>query len=619
MNNFIKEKESAILCPNCLNHIIDKPSNNNDNIENENNEFGKFTCQYCNLDFSFIFCIFCEKKIYMKIFPNTSNYNGLNGYNIKCPYKSCQKVFYFTSCPNCTKIQKINKYIKEGNLIICPNCKIKYTQVHCPVKNCTDITYIQISKFFNNFPNGLSITHKDEKKQKTNCYYCSRPIVFPLLINNKKYKYYECQKVKCPYEDCKKEFNRIICPKCSSENYINDGYYEMGSLITCYFCKESFGKIICHFCRQMNVCKKKFKLGHMKCGFGNCLKESNLINCIFCRKINYFDLNENVNGKTIKCGYCKNKFNEILCPFCRQINAFPLGDFSFGKLYKCQYMTCMKRFQFSICPNCFCYSVLEDDEEGQKMKCDKCNIIFRNIACPFCKINIIIKNSFFKVGKMIKCANEKCQKNFSFINCSKCQKLIFSQENENLCGKSVKCPYQGCKRYTINVICTSCNINIIYANEKKSFKEGDKIKCQKCHKEYPFTFDEEVFSNDITYLKEINGETINFGIGEKDENLELIQQLFTDFGKIKKQTHTILPSFTNYDKNSTNIQNLNTFKSNYTNFKDCIICHNNIKESIFYPCGHRCLCYNCAVIVFNVEKKCPKCKKEIICVIRKIF
>ena len=161
----------------------------------------------------------------------------------------------------------------------------------------------------------------------------------------------------------------------------------------------------------------------MKCGFGNCLKESNLINCIFCRKINFFNLDENVNGKTIKCGYCNNIFNEILCPFCKQINPFPLADFSFGKSYKCQYMTCMKIFQFSICPKCFCYSILEEKGEGQKMKCDKCNIIFRNIGCPFCKKNIIIINLLFKIGKMIKCPNEKCQKIFSFINCSNCQKL----------------------------------------------------------------------------------------------------------------------------------------------------------------------------------------------------
>ena len=621
MDNILKERENEILCPNCIDPINNKPTNNNENmnIENEINEFEKFTCQKCTLDFSFIFCIFCEKKIYMKIFPKSEKYNGLNGYNIKCPYESCQKIFYFTSCPKCEKIQKIQKYIKEGNIITCIYCNIKYIQVHSPVKYSTDMSYTEISKFTTNFPNGVFITKDEKGFQKINCYYCLRPIIFPILKDHN-YFYYECQKVECPYEDCKKEFNRIICPSCCSENYINDGYYQMGSLITCNFCKESFGKIICHFCKQMNTCKKQFKLGHMKCGFGNCLKESNLVNCIFCRKLNFFDLNENVNGKTIKCGYCKNIFNEVLCPFCRQINPFPLGDFSFGKAYKCQYITCMKIFQFSICPKCFCYTILEEISEGQKMKCDKCKIIFRNIGCPFCKINIIIVNSSFKIGKMIKCPNANCQKIFSFINCSNCQKLIFSQENENLCGKAVKCPYKGCKIYTVNIICPICNVNIIYANEKKSFIEGEKIICKNCKNKFKFTsLNEEVFSNDIIYLKEIEGKTINFGVGEVDENYMVIQQLFTDFSKIKKQKQIILPSFCNFDRNLINNINLNYIKSNYEGYQDCMICQNNIKESIFYPCGHRCVCYNCAVLVFIVKKKCPKCDKNIICIIRKIF
>ena len=619
MENCVKKNENEILCPNCTHPINYKPINNNENmiIENEINEFGKFTCQNCNLDFSFIVCIFCEKMIYMKIFPKPAEYNGLNGYNIKCPYESCQKIFYFTSCPKCEKIQKNKQFIKEGDIITCIYCNIKYIQVHSPEKYSTDITYIEKPRFITNFPNGIIITKDEKSFQKINCCYCLRPIKFTLLKNHINYYYFECQKVKCPYEDCSKEFNRIICPTCSNENYINDGYYQMGSLITCNCCKESFGKIICHFCRQMNICKKKFNLGHMKCGFGNCLKESNIINCIFCRRLNFFDINENVNGKTIKCGYCKNIFNEVLCPFCQQINPFPLGDFSFGKAYKCQYMTCMKIFQFLICPKCFCYTILEEISEGQKMRCEKCNIIFRNIGCPFCKINIIILNTSFKIGNMIKCPNQNCQKIFSFINCSKCQKLIFSQENENLCGKAVKCPYQGCNSYTINIICPTCKVNIIYTDEEKNWDFRENKICQKCKNK--FVLDKKVFSDKIIYLKEINGKTINFGVGEVDENYVAIQKLFTDISKIKKQQNTILPNFRNFNRHLITNQNLNDIKSNYVGYKDCIICHNNIKESIFYPCGHRCVCYNCAVIVFIVNKKCPKCKKDIICVIRKVF
>ena len=51
----------------------------------------------------------------------------------------------------------------------------------------------------------------------------------------------------------------------------------------------------------------------------------------------------------------------------------------------------------------------------------------------------------------------------------------------------------------------------------------------------------------------------------------------------------------------------------------CIVCHNNLKESIFYPCGHRCVCYNCEVLLFEVNKKCPKCNCDVECIIKKIY
>ena len=608
MNNILEQNE--ILCPNCKEPII-----NNSNDENEINEFTKLTCQNCFLDFSFIFCIFCSKKIFMKIYTNAVEYNGLNGYNIKCPYKSCQNIFYFTSCPKCNKNQKIKQFIKEGNIITCLYCSIQYIQAHNPIIYSTDITYIEKPKFYSNFPNGLIVPYNKEIIfQKINCNYCLRPIVYRSVKGHRN-QYLECQKVECPYEDCRKEFNRLICPFCTNEKYINDGYYQMGSIVKCMACKKSFGKIICPCCKGMNICDNQFKLGIIKCGFANCLKESNMINCIFCRKINIFDLNENINGKTIKCGYCKNTFNETLCPFCRKINPFPLGDFCFGKAYKCQYLTCMKIFQFLICPKCFGYSVLNENEEGQRMKCDKCDIIFINFGCPFCKLNIIIYNSSFKIGQMVKCPNENCTKIFSFINCSKCKKLIFSQENENLCGKSVKCPYQGCERFTINLICPICKVNIIYINETKSFELGEIIICKKCKNRYQFKINEEIYSKEITYLKEIEGKTIDFGIGEIDENYLAVQELFFGFNQKSNQRKTIYTSFISSDKDSNNYN----IETNIQLYKECIICHNNIKESIFYPCGHRLVCYNCAVILFSVFKKCPKCKKDIICIIKKIY
>ena len=75
---------------------------------------------------------------------------------------------------------------------------------------------------------------------------------------NYKNKYCEGQKVVCPYKDCKKTFNRLICPACLEENYINDGWYEMGSKVKCNKCKLNFGKILCPICGKMNTCENNF-------------------------------------------------------------------------------------------------------------------------------------------------------------------------------------------------------------------------------------------------------------------------------------------------------------------------------------------------------------------------
>ena len=53
--------------------------------------------------------------------------------------------------------------------------------------------------------------------------------------------------------------------------------------------------------------------------------------------------------------------------------------------------------------------------------------------------------------------------------------------------------------------------------------------------------------------------------------------------------------------------------------KECIMCCNRLRKSIFYPCGHRCACYICAEIEFTINKKCPRCGKKAICLIKKLY
>ena len=620
--NTYKSKEK-ILCPRCFEPISIKSESimksNGYSLQLKStdlDDFTKISCQKCSLNFTFIFCPFCEKKIYMKIHPKPIQYNGLNGYNIKCPYKSCSQMFYFTKCPKCNMVQKQKKYIKEGMVIECQNneCKFNYCQVNCPKKYCTDLVSFEKPKNFTNFPIGIMIIHKNEIMfQKINCYYCWRPIVYPSKQNHKN-KYCECQKVECPYEDCKKTFNRIICPFCFEEIYINDGWYEMGSNIKCYKCKNSFGKILCPSCGKINTSiNNYFKLGNMKCGFANCLKNNNMINCLYCRKLNIFDIDTQLSGQVIKCGYCKNTFNEIFCPFCEKTNPFPLADFSFGKVYKCQYLTCMKEFQFLICPKCHTNSFTKETQEGQKLKCEKCDTLFMNWGCPFCKSNIIDEDTTLQIGQMIKCPFEKCNKKYSFIRCASCKKLIFSEENENICGKAIKCPYQNCKSYTLMLYCPECEVRTIYTGKKSSLNEGESISCENCKKNYIFQKNNLLYQGNLKVLEQIEGRTIDFGVGQVDDNYLAIQELFFDDLRYK------CPSVFESEYSDQGLKEKNYIVKNFNALGECIVCHNNLRESVFVPCGHRCACYNCAVIVYAVTKRCPRCNEEASCIIKKIY
>ena len=615
-NSTNNNSNDKIICPKCSVPLLMNNSLNNFNI----NEFDKIICNKCYFEFCFIFCEYCSKKIYMKINQANSLYNGMNAFNISCPYKLCEKIFYFTECIKCKRTQKHKKYIKEGEIIKCiyKDCGFEYIQNNCPMLHCTDLDNIEKKQMMSNFPEGILSIHNNKiLYQKINCYYCWRPIVYPSSKTHRN-KYYECQLVECPYKDCKKKFNRIVCPFCFYEIYVKDGWYEMGSEIRCNNCKSYFGKILCPSCGKVNECKNEyFQFGKMVCGFQNCQKHNYMINCIYCRKLNIFNKDIPINGQLIKCGYCHNEFNEILCPICKRLIPFPSGDFAFGKVYKCIYISCLKEFQFLICPNCSSYSFKIDSQEGKKLNCQKCKTQFMNWGCPFCKSITMDKNTSLKLGKLVKCPNISCQKIYSFIRCSKCQKLIFSKENEKILGLSVKCPHKGCGAYTLVSFCPFCETKALYSDSRINYKVGDTVKCPNpsCKKEYIFKNDSEIYCNNLNVLYKIDGNTIKFGIAEVDENYLFKQDLFVDKRCIR--ISRLFP--TQYSSDMEYALNINREKIENKSFEECMICHNNRKESIFFPCGHRCVCYNCAVLYFSVYHKCPKCQKDAKCIIKKVY
>lgn len=609
-------KKEFLKCPKCLLEL----KNINNNMRIERYELKDFCCDNCG-KFTFILCQFCNKKIFFQKNINVLPLNGMNGINIECPYSSCGKIFFLTICPKCKKCQKIPKLIKEGELIKCSyikNCGYEYLQVRCPKKDCNDVNYFSRPKNFCNSPNGILYNHKSKLIfQKISCNYCLRPIVY-ISEENKINRYYDSMIVTCPYESCGKIFNRIICPMCSQVNIIDNGFYFMGHRIKCIGCKNYFGKILCPKCLKVNPLQKHFfKTGEILCRFSSNAERSNIMNCIYCRRINVFNQISPIPGQQITCGYkdCGKIFNEVYCPACDELNPFPNGDFTFGKTYKCLYSFCKKIFQFFVCPNCMTYSRILDAVEGKKYICNNCKVLIGNWGCPFCNKTIMDKNSSLKYGQMTRCPY--CQKEYSFCRCYECKKLIFSKERQNILGLSVQC--KSCAKILVNTICPKCSTKITFLDRINDLEDGEKIKCNKCNEEFEYKKssqdmidDSDIYYENLSILQNIKGEPINFGEGRIDENYLLIENLL-----IKSQLY--LDNLDNSENKKTNNDNNSNEIIIKRNSKLCLICHGNYKESIFYPCGHRCTCYKCAVYFFEVFKKCPKCNKDAETIIPKIY
>ena len=601
-----------IECPNCHKEIQDI----NNNIKVESLELKEFKCNHCKNcnSFLFILCKYCQNKIFYEKNKMNQPINGLNGVNLKCPYISCGKYFYITICPKCKKNQKIPKIIKEGEIIKCINdkdCGFEYLQVRCPRKNCEDISYFSRPKNYCNSPNGILYNHKSELIfQKITCHFCFRPIVYT-SEKNKINRYYEAQKIICPYKNCKKKFNRISCPICSTINIVETGFYFMGHRIKCIGCRNYFGKILCPKCLKICPLQKNFfQSGDMICRYTSCSQKSNIVNCIHCQKMNIFNNKPPIPGQQIKCAYsdCGKVFNEVYCTSCNELNPFKEGNFIFGKTYKCLYSFCRKIFQFIVCPGCFKYSRTLEHQEGKKFNCNNCEILISNWGCPFCNKTTMDKNSSLEYGQIVRCPG--CKNEYSFCRCFDCQKLIFTEESKSILGLSVIC--KNCHRFSVNVVCNNCKTKISILDRMNDMIIGEKIKCSKCEKDFEYKANNDmidennIYFENLSILENIQGEIINFGESGVDDNYLSIEKLFIDSDLYKKE---------NKNNNNNNIKDLKTIIKNDL----CILCHCNFKESIFYDCGHKCTCYKCAVYYFHLYKKCPRCDKEAKAIIPKIY
>lgn len=574
-------------------------------------------------------CPHCFKQIKLK--PDLIDKYKLNCLNVRCPLDFCAKFFFLSICPKCQSLQKIPKLILEGEMIRCSkkDCSFQYIQTCCPVINCQEVFYFTNPKAFNNAPNGVLHSHKGLLIfQKISCVFCYRPIVYYTPDKKQVNRYFETMRVTCPYEDCKKIFNRIVCPKCNEVNFMVLGLYVMGTRIKCAFCNFVFAKILCPMCLKVNpLIKNEFKYGEFECRYNSCSKKCLIANCLHCQRINYYNQDKKIGnekglipGQLLKCGYkdCNKKFCSVICSGCNEINPFPNGDFVFGKPYKCKYSAiCNKIFIILVCPKCFSYSKIYDESEGKKYTCNVCNTLLANFQCPFCFISILDRDSFFNFGQMIECPN--CKKHFSFFRCWNCKRLINSKENECILGKAVNCNH--CKKYSVNVICPKCLSKITFSKRTENVPLGEKISCPNCQSVFEFSDKlrngmEKLYNKNLSFIKELEGMTINFGNSLKDESyLERKNNFPLDLNEKDFFVENTMSS----NISTTNVTKIYEDMGKKINNNLCIICQSNNKESIFFPCGHRCSCYKCAVYYYEVFKKCPRCLQNATGIIPKIF
>ena len=564
---------------------------------------------------SHISCPHCQKKIVFK----KQYIKRIRGINIKCQY--CFNYMFATSCPKCKKFDLLPKFNDICEIITC-TCKNQYLQSACVILNCPDIINF-LPPRNTNLPNGFIFNHRSELVfQKISCYYCHRPIDYITRAADKINRYYEGTRVNCVYSDCRKKFNRLVCPKCSEVIIVQLGMYIMGTKIKCQKCNFIFAKILCVECLKINPMEKSsFKYGEFQCRFASCNKLSHLAICAFCQRINSFKLNKEqslIQGQCIECGYkdCGKKFSCVSCMGCHNLNYFTEEKFIFGKLYRCKYKAiCSKSFMVLVCPKCWTYSRVLEESEGKKYNCAKCGTLLSNFGCPHCNNSLLDMDSSYNKGQVIICP--LCDKKFSFCRCYSCKKLIYYKKDKSILGKLVKCE---CGETSVNIICQKCRVRISIEGRENDIENGEKINCPSCKEDFEYTSndnDEEIlYKKKLITMENGIGIPVDFGVPEIDENF-LETEKFLIYPKLSgnnsiSQNETTANSIVNIEEEKE--KEIKVFKG-----KLCILCQCEEKESIFYPCGHRHTCYKCAVNFFEVFKKCPRCNKPAQAIIKKIY
>lgn len=610
----MEEKQKSIKCPFCLNETFSSEKDNQINL-----------CIHCQKEFTLIKCFHCTNKIFFKQKLN------LDGINLKCPYKNCGKYFVKSSCGVCSNKLYFPGKFPEGSTVVCPvkTCNRKYAKIECPIENCCNVVLfhsgVEEKKVLYDEGNLLECkTHQMPVLfQKINCFHCLRRLVW--ISPNKAV---EGQKILCPYDDCKKIFNRVVCPnpECKQSNIFTKGGLEFGSPIKCLYCHVYFHIIFCPFCVRNITFKKNSYVEGTKnlCPYQDCNKYFQMVNCCFCKRPNIWVNGQYLHGQKIKCAYtdCQRIFSKIPCPNCAKINLFAKGDFSYGNTYKCIYNQCQKPFTIFICPDCQTFQTITTPNViGNAIRCtnQKCKNKYFNIRCPHC-FNTIVGKDEPPFGQTVLCPYPNCSMLFNWLYCFKCRKEITSKSNSYHDGVPIQCKSENCGVSFANYKCPCCQKNNCYQLSHNQSILNENIKCNRttCLKMFKPNLKQTIFSN-CAMLIIVQSKSFFFVDPVKDaKEVSVFDSLI-----IKEDLYSLMESQMKDEENGIEAeqvqQNKKENEKNNIPQLECLLCMDNARESVFVPCGHRCVCYSCGESIMNKYKKCPICNNGCLYLLKKVF
>ncbi len=118
----------------------------------------------------------------------------------------------------------------------------------------------------------------------------------------------------------------------------------------------------------------------------------------------------------------------------------------------------------------------------------------------------------------------------------------------------------------------------------------------------------------------IKGAIINLGGKESDSIIDLINFKFQeDLTETKqkieryqnRQDQEMVEEWTN--KKNTILKKIDDFKNRYDSFinSSCIICYNELKDPVLFPCCHNIFCGKCIMKWHKTNSSCPLCRTKI--------